>query len=135
MEKIKQGDTYECHESISQKDVDIFAVISGDKNPIHIDADYASKSVFGRRIVHGFLAGAVFSKVFGTQWPGEGTLYLSQEMSFRAPVFTDIEYVARFSVIETNREKHRGVIDCCLETLDGTPVIVGKALLKHNERF
>lgn len=135
MEKIKQNDTYECRISFSQKDVDIFAVISGDKNPIHINEDYASKSIFGKRIVHGFLAGSVFSKVFGTEWPGEGTIYLSQDMSFRAPVFTNIEYTAKFKVTETNEVKHRGWVECLLEAPDGTPVIIGKALLKHNDRF
>ena len=135
MEKIKQDDTYECRISFSQKDVDIFAVISGDKNPIHINEEYASKSIFGKRIVHGFLAGSVFSKVFGTEWPGEGTIYLSQDMSFRAPVFTNNEYTAKFKVTETNELKHRGWIECLLEAPDGTPVIIGKALLKHNDRF
>lgn len=135
MEKIKQGDTYECRSIISQKDVEIFAIISGDRNPIHINEEYASKSIFGRRIVHGFLAGAVFSKVFGTIWPGEGTIYLSQDMSFRRPVFTNIEYTAKFIVDEINHEKHRGVISCYLESPDGKLVITGKALLKHNDRF
>jgi acyl dehydratase len=135
MEKIKQGDTYECRSVISQKDVEIFAIISGDRNPIHLDEEYASKSMFGRRIVHGFLAGAVFSKVFGTLWPGEGTIYMSQDMSFRGPVFTDTEYVAKFIVEEVNQEKHRGVVSCNLEALDGKQVIIGKALLKHNDRF
>ena len=135
MDKIKQGDTYESRINFTQKDVDIFAILSGDKNPIHIDEEYAAKSRFGKRIVHGFLAGSVFSKVFGTEWPGEGTIYMSQDMSFRAPVFTNIEYTAKFKVIETDQEKHRGLIECLLEAPDGTPLIIGKALLKHNDRF
>jgi acyl dehydratase len=135
MEKIKQGDTFECPTIISQKEVEIFAIISGDRNPIHIDEEYASKSIFGRRIVHGFLAGSVFSKVFGTLWPGEGTIYMSQEMSFLAPVFTDTEYMAKFIVEEVNPEKHRGVICCNLETINGKAVIIGKALLMHIDRF
>lgn len=135
MEKIKLGDTFEYRTSFTQMDVDTFADVSGDRNPIHLDEKYAAKSIFGRRIVHGFLAGSVFSKVFGTIWPGEGTIYLSQDMSFRAPVFTGTEYVARFMVEEVNVEKHRGLVSCNLETIDGKPVIIGKALLKHNDRF
>lgn len=135
MNKIKQGDTYECLSVISQKDVDIFAIISGDRNPIHLDEEYAAKSIFGRRIVHGFLAGAVFSKVFGTLWPGDGTVYLSQDMSFRGPVFTDTEYLAKFIVEEINQEKHRGLISCNLVAPDGKQVIIGKALLMHDDRF
>ena len=135
MNKIKQGDTYECLSVISQKDVDILAIISGDRNPIHLDEEYAAKSIFGRRIVHGFLAGAVFSKVFGTLWPGDGTVYLSQDMSFRGPVFTDTEYLAKFIVEEINQEKHRGLISCNLVAPDGKQVIIGKALLMHDDRF
>ena len=135
MVKIKLGDTYEYRTSFTQGEVNTFADISGDRNPIHLDEEYAAKSIFGRRIVHGFLAGSVFSKVFGTIWPGEGTIYLSQDMSFRAPVFTNTEYVAKFVVEEINPEKHRGLVSCNLETVDGTPVIIGRALLKHNDRF
>ena len=135
MEIIKQGDTYEYMTSFTQKDVDAFAAISGDRNPIHLDAEYASKSIFGRRIVHGFLAGSVFSKVFGTFWPGEGTIYLFQELSFRAPVFVDTEYVARFIVEEVYPQKHRGLISSNLETLDGKQVIVGKAFLQHEDKL
>ena len=82
MSKIKLGDTYTEKVRYTQANVDTFAQISGDNNPIHINPEYASKSIFGRCIVHGFFAGAVFSKVFGTQWPGEGTIYLYQEMKF-----------------------------------------------------
>lgn len=135
MEKIKTGDTSQYRTSFTQEDVNAFANISGDMNPIHLDEEYASKSIFGRRIVHGFLAGSVFSKVFGTIWPGEETIYLRQDMSFRAPVYTNTEYVAKFFVESINPEKHRGLVSCNLEKLDGQQVIIGKALLKHNDRF
>ena len=89
MEKIKQGDTYELATRFTQAQVDAFAACSLDNNPIHINPEYAAKTPFGRPIVHGFFAGAVFSRVFGTMWPGEGTIYMSQQMSFRAPVFVE----------------------------------------------
>ena len=89
MKKIKVGDVYEFETIYHQKDVEIFAKISGDNNPIHINQEYAKNTPFGQCIVHGFFAGAVFSRVFGTQWPGEGTVYMNQEMSFRAPVFVE----------------------------------------------
>ena len=115
MEKIKFGDTY--HEAVrfTQEKVQQFADVTGDNNPIHVDAAYASTTPFGKPIVHGFFAGSVFSKVFGTIWPGEGTIYLYQEMSFRAPVFVEQDYIAKFEVIELVDEKHCATIQCVLE--------------------
>lgn len=135
MTKLKVGDTYFEKVCFHQKDIDKFAEISGDNNPIHVNAEYAAKTPFGKPIVHGFFAGAVFSKVFGTQWPGEGTIYMYQDMSFRAPVFVENEYVAKFEVVEVNEEKHRGVIQCTLEDCQGKAVIIGQAKLMHVEKF
>lgn len=135
MTKLKVGDTYSEKVRFHQKDVDKFAEISGDNNPIHVNAEYAAKTPFGKPIVHGFFAGAVFSKVFGTQWPGEGTIYMYQDMSFRAPVFVENDYVAKFEIVEVNEEKHRGVIQCTLEDVDGKAVIIGQAKLMHVEKF
>ncbi|MDR0969615.1 MAG: MaoC family dehydratase [Lentimicrobiaceae bacterium] len=135
MEKLKQGDKYTEKVRFTQENVNIFAQITGDNNPIHLDAEYAAKTAFKKPIVHGFFAGAVFSKVFGTQWPGEGTIYLFQDMSFRAPVFVEKDYVARFEILEVDPTKHRGVVQCTLEDTDGKPVILGQAKLMHTEKF
>ncbi|MGP1515036.1 MAG: MaoC family dehydratase [Bacteroidales bacterium] len=135
MEKIKVGDVFEFVTTYHQQDVEMFAKISGDNNPIHIDQEYAKNTPFGQCIVHGFFAGAVFSRVFGTQWPGEGTIYMNQEMSFRSPVFVEQVYKAKFRVLEVNEEKHRGIIECILESVDGKQAIIGKAMLMHKERF
>lgn len=135
MTKIKTGDTYSEKVKFNQANIDKFAEISGDNNPIHINAEYASKTPFGKCIVHGFFAGAVFSKVFGTQWPGEGTIYMYQDMAFRAPVFVEKDYIAKFEVIEVNEEKHRGLIQCTLEDTEGKTAITGQAKLMHTERF
>ena len=135
MSKIKLGDTYTEKVRYTQANVDTFAKISGDNNPIHIDQEYASKSIFGRCIVHGFFAGAVFSKVFGTQWPGEGTIYLFQEMKFKAPVFVEQDYSAVFEVVELDETKHRGTIKCTLQDAEGKVAIEGLAKLLNAERF
>jgi len=135
MSKIKLGDTYTEKVRYTQANVDTFAQISGDNNPIHINPEYASKSIFGRCIVHGFFAGAVFSKVFGTQWPGEGTIYLYQEMKFMSPVFVEQDYNAVFEVVELEEVKHRGTIKCTLQDADGKVAIAGTAKLLNAERF
>lgn len=132
---IKKGDTYQHQVTFTQEQVMAFAEVTGDKNPIHIDAKYAENTIFGRPIVHGFMAGAVFSKVFGMIFPGEGTIYLFQEMKFTAPTFVDEPYTAIFEVIEVNTEKHVGTISCSLVNSKGEPTIVGTAKLKHNVQF
>lgn len=83
----------------------------------------------------GFFAGAIFSKVFGTQWPGEGTIYMFQDMDFLAPVFVENDYIAKFEVLKINQEKHRGVIKCTLEDKQGNVLISGQAKLMHTEKF
>lgn len=135
MNKLKKGNTYTEKVLFTQENVDKFAEITGDNNPIHINKEYAAKTPFGKPIVHGFFAGAVFSKVFGTEWPGEGTIYMFQDMAFRAPVFVEQEYIAKFEVMEVDEEKHRGIIQCTLEDSEGRVAISGQAKLKHTERF
>ena len=133
IEKINNiGDNYEHKFSYTQKDVNAFAEISGDKNPIHLDKEYASNSFFKKRIIHGFLGGSVFSKVFGTIFPGEGTLYLSQSMSFYKPMYTNIEYTAKFIVKEIIKEKHRAIVDTIIVDNNKNIIIKGKALIQNN---
>ncbi|MDR0971670.1 MAG: MaoC family dehydratase [Bacteroidales bacterium] len=135
MTKIKVGDTYSLEVNYSQKDVDAFAEITQDKNPIHIDAEYAAKTPFEKPIIHGFLSGAVFSRIFGTIFPGEGTIYMYQDMAFLAPTFVDNTYIAKVEVVEVNEEKHRGVVKCTLEDNQGKILISGTAKLMHKEKF
>lgn len=132
---IKQGDTFVETLTFKQSDVEKFAEITGDRNPIHLDKEFAAKTPFGRPIVHGFLSGAVFSKVFGTQFPGQGTIYMSQEMRFTGPVFVDQLYTARFEVLEVNTEKNTGVVKCILEDAEGKICIDGMAKLKNKFQF
>ena len=122
---IKTGDKYRHEVTYTQEGVIAFAEITGDKNPIHLDPEFAAKTPFGRPIVHGFLSASVFSKVFGMLFPGQGTIYLSQEMSFRAPVFAG----------DVNTEKHIGTIKCLLLDAAGKECITGTAKLKHNKEF
>ncbi|GAB4396031.1 MAG: MaoC family dehydratase [Microscillaceae bacterium] len=126
-----------CHVfSFSQAEVEQFAQISGDHNPVHLDEAYAAQTPFKRRIIHGFLTGSVFSKVFGTLFPGEGTIYLRQDMEFARPMFVDTPYEALFEVISIDREKHRAVVRTTIqdqktrkETIRGEAVIMHPQLI------
>jgi len=132
---LKPSDTYTHEITFNQPNVNTFAQITGDNNPLHLDADFAAKTIFGKPIVHGFYSAAVFSMVFGTKFPGEGTIYLYQDMKFLAPVFVDQPYKAKFEVLEVNTEKHTGVIKCVLEDETGKSVIEGMARLKNTAQF
>lgn len=91
------------------KDLNTYADATGDRNLIHLDDNIAQSFGFKSRIVHGMLAGSVFSKVFGTLWPGTGTIYLEQSMKFLRPLYLNTEYLATFEVIEI-QPKNKAVI-------------------------
>ena len=119
----------------SQKEVENFSRITGDNNPIHLDHEYASKTRFKRPIVHGMLSAAVFSKVFGTLFPGEGSIYLSQEINFKGPVYVDQSYSAEFEVVEVDNVKGIGLIKCALYDEDLRACTTGRARIMNKESF
>jgi acyl dehydratase len=108
---IQLNQVYRHEFNFSQAEVVKFAEVTGDHNPIHLDAEYAKNTVFKQPIMHGFLGGSVFSKVFGTLFPGEGSVYLRQSMEFLRPMLAGQTYEAVFTVKEINAEKHRAVIE------------------------
>ena len=128
---IEVGTTFEHQFEYSQADVVAFAEVTGDKNPIHLDEDYAKHTPFGRRILHGFLGASIFSKVFGTLFPGEGTIYLKQSMSFFKPMYTGTQYTAVFTVAEVFPQKRRGLIKTEIMGEDSKVVVSGEALIMH----
>ena len=111
-------------------EVAAFAGLSLDKNPIHLDEDFAEHSMFGKRIVHGFFVGSLISAVFGTVLPGEGAIYLHQEMNFRKPVFHGDEITATVTVTDIKKDKLILCFDTKCENERGEVVIDGKAVLK-----
>jgi 3-hydroxybutyryl-CoA dehydratase len=129
--RIIVGSTYLYEFSFTQEDVIKFAQASGDFNPIHLDQEYARNTLFKRTIIHGFLGGSVFSKVFGTIFPGNGTIYLKQDLTFFKPMFTGINYKATFEVIETDVSKNRAIVITNILDNDDGIVIKGEALIKH----
>ncbi|MCS6821029.1 MAG: MaoC family dehydratase [Microscillaceae bacterium] len=120
----------------SQAEVEQFASVTGDCNPIHLDAEYAAQTIFKKPIIHGFLGGSVFSKVFGTIFPGEGTIYLKQTLEFLKPMYVDTNYEAVFLVKEINREKHRATISTqIIEKNTGNIVIQGEAIIMNKNQI
>lgn len=115
----------------TQEDVIKFAEASGDNNPVHLDPEFAKNSIFKRTILHGFLGGSVFSKVFGTLNPGFGTIYLKQTMSFYKPMFTFVDYKAVFTILEIKSEKKRALVKTEILDLEGNLIIGGEALIQH----
>ena len=131
--KIQLGSVFKYDFEFTQTDVENFAKASGDYNPIHLDSEYAQKTIFGRTIIHGFLSGSVFSKVFGTIFPGNGTIYLKQNMKFLKPMFTAEAYRAVFKITEMIPEKNRAWV--ITEIFDSKEIITmaGEALIQHDD--
>jgi acyl dehydratase len=129
------GYEFEFEFQFSQSDVERFAQVTGDKNPLHLDGNYASHTVFKRPIMHGLLSGSIFSKVFGTIYPGEGTIYLEQKLIFKRPMYVDTDYIAKFKVTECNSEKSTLWIDSKIINTEGQVCLDGHALLKNSIVF
>lgn len=125
--QIKIGDEAFQLKTITEKDVEMFGEVTNDMNPVHFDSEYASKTMFKKRISHGMLVGSLFSKVFGMQLPGEGSIYISQSLHFRRPVFLGEEIKAVVTVKEMNVEKNRVYFDCVAYNQDGEKVVIGEA--------
>lgn len=121
------GDGFLYEKFISSDDVNRFAEIVGDRNPVHIDAEFAEKSFFKNRIVHGaFLAGLI-SKVLGMDFPGQGTIYISQNSVFRRPVYVDTTVKVEVKVAEVMAEKRRLVLDTTVLNEQGEICLAGSA--------
>ena len=112
---IKIGDIYTHDFQFSQEEVNQFAQVTGDKNPVHTDPKYAATTMFKRPIMHGMLSASLFSKVFGTLFPGEGTIYLKQSLSFLRPMYVDTSYEAIFTVKEIVTERNRAVVETIIK--------------------
>jgi acyl dehydratase len=102
---MKPGDSAEITKTIEQADVDAFADLTGDHNPVHVDEEFAKTTRFGRRIAHGMLTASLISSVLANKLPGEGSVYLGQTLKFVAPVFPGDTITARVTVKEIRADK------------------------------
>jgi len=125
-------DEYHYPFRFSQADVIDFARITGDNNPLHLDADYAATTPFKRPIIHGMLSASVFTKVLGTEFPGYGSVYLGQTLEFLRPMFVDTDYEATFTVKTIDPGKHIAeILGELRDRSTGKLTVRGTARLMH----
>lgn len=115
--------------TVTEGDVNTFAELIGDFNPIHVDAEYASRSRFGQRVAHGMFTGGLISAVLGNRLPGPGAIYLSQQLEFLAPVFIGDTITATVEVTEWRPEKRILTLKTDVYNQEGKQVVTGKAVL------
>ena len=129
-EDLKIGQSYEMKRVFTQEEVMRFADLSFDNNPLHTDLEYAKTTQFGQLIVPGFLTASLFSAIIGTKFPGFGSIYLNQNMSFRKPVFPNCEVLAVVRVKELFPDRHRVLLDTFCYDENQQVLIEGTALVK-----
>lgn len=127
MERYEVGQQAWMTKTISESDVYLFAGITGDLNPAHINEVYAQKTQFGRRIAHGMLSAGLISSVLGMQLPGPGTIYLSQTLKFLSPVYIGDTITAMAMIISLDQERNRAVLKTEAVNQNGKTVLTGEA--------
>lgn len=127
IQEIKLGDSASFSKTVTETDVILFAGITGDLNPAHTNAEYASKGMFKQRIAHGVLSAGFISNVLAMQLPGPGTIYLGQELKFTKPVFLGDTVTATVTVVERLEEKNRLKLETIVTNQQGEAVITGFA--------
>ncbi len=126
-EELQIGDTASLARTLSYKDIELFAIMSGNVNPAHVDEAFAQSDMFHKIIAHGMWGGALISTVLGTQLPGPGAIYLGQSLRFRRPVGLGDTITVVVKVTAKDTEKHRVTLDCQATNQRGEVVISGVA--------
>jgi 3-hydroxybutyryl-CoA dehydratase len=127
IDTIQVGDSASFTKTVTETDIILYAGITGDLNPAHINAEAAKEGMFGQRIAHGMLSAGFISCVLGMYLPGPGTIYLGQELKFTNPVYIGDTVTATATVVERIEEKNRLVLDTIVTNQNGDVVIKGKA--------
>ena len=132
-EDLQLGQTASVGKTITEADILMFAAVSTDTNPVHLDAEAAAKSVFKERVAHGMLSAGLISAVLGTRLPGAGTIYMGQTLRFRAPVKIGDTVTATVEVTGLDAEKKRATLKTTC-TVGGKVVIEGEATVLPRSR-
>jgi phosphotransacetylase/acyl dehydratase len=125
--EMQIGETASLARTLTYKDIELFAVMSGDVNPAHVDELFAKSDIFHKVVAHGMWGGALISTVLGTMLPGPGTIYAGQSLQFRGPVVVGDTLTITVKVVEKKPETHRVVLDCQATNQRGETVIKGQA--------
>ena len=129
IDELVLGETAEFTKTITEADIILFAGVTGDLNPAHINEEYAKNTFFKTRIAHGILQAVFISAAIGMKLPGPGTIYMKQELNFRAPVHIGDTITARVEVSQIDEEKNRVVLKTTCSNQEGEIVLDGEALV------
>ena len=127
--ELKPGDHAEFSKTLSESDVYLFAGITGDFNPAHVNEHYAQGTFFKTRIAHGMLAASFISTVMATSLPGPGTIYIKQDLRFLAPLYINDTVTASVEILEADLEKNRVLLKTQCKNQEGTLLVDGQALV------
>ncbi|MAT95341.1 MAG: 3-hydroxybutyryl-CoA dehydratase [Halioglobus sp.] len=126
-DEITIGQTATYSKRVEERDVLLFAAVSGDVNPVHLDADFAAGTQFGERIAHGMLTGAIISAALAMELPGPGTVYLGQSLRFRLPVKIGDTVTVELEVVEKKDRRQFVTLQCRARNQHGDEVASGSA--------
>jgi acyl dehydratase len=126
-DEISVGDSAHLERTLSQRDIELFAIMSGDINPAHVDPEYTKDDLFHKVVAHGMWGGALISTVLGTVLPGPGTIYLNQTLNFLHPVGLGDTVTVIVTVTKKSPEKNIVELDCKCTNQLGKTVISGIA--------
>lgn len=126
---IHIGMTASRTKTVTKEDIALFAQVSGDTNPVHLDEAYASQTPFGKPIAHGMLSVSVISAILGNDLPGHGTVYLGQDVKFKAPVYVGDTITATVEVIAYREDKRITTLKTTATNQAGVVVLEGQAVV------
>ena len=128
VEDLEIGMSRMLERHITQKDIALFSEVSGDRNPVHLDEEYAQQTIFGKRIAHGMLTASLISAVIAEQLPGHGTVYLSQTLKFIRPVLPGQVVITSVIVSHIEYSNRRVTLDCECKVNEKV-VLAGEAIV------
>jgi len=127
-EDLSVGMTHQTEHVITEKDIELFAEVSGDRNPLHMDEEFAKKTAFGQRIAHGALTASYISGILGNDLPGPGSIFVGLNMRFRRPVYIGSHVTVKVEVTEMKERGNRVTLKVSCN-VDGKAAISGEAMV------
>jgi acyl dehydratase len=124
---LQLGDTAELSKTISARDIEAFALLTGDVNPVHLDEEFAKRTRFGKRIAHGMWGASLISAVLGVKLPGPGTIFLGMDLKFQAPGYVGDTLTARAEIVKIREDKGIVTLRTTCVNQDGAAIMSGEA--------